>query len=300
MVAHQGQTETTEAGTDPAYVPDREVFDAYTHQQIWDLVHEQLAPGELGRLAGAWDLAAGSVDTAFDEFARDIARLSGEWSGIAAAEAARAAAALVRAGDDAATVCRTVAQLLAADATAAESVRAAIPAPPGAYLPDPDPAVEAATGPARRTSYNITAATLTAEAQDAMTYRYNPAIPASGDRVPRFPTPAEGSSSAPASAPSSSPAASSPPRNVPALEIPPAPVNPATGGPAAPPTQDGFAPNATSGETAFGEPPTGPGSADPAAPNEARTEPPPATPPALGGQTVSERPDRADPGGGSR
>lgn len=201
MVARKGQTGTTDAGTDPAYVPDREVFGAYTHQQIWDLVHERLAPGELSRLAGAWELAADAVDTAFDEFARDIARLSGEWSGIAAAEAARAAAALVRAGDDTATVCRVVGQLLAGDATAAESVRAAIPAPPPPYVPDPDPAVEAATGPVRRTSYNITAATLTAEAQDAMTYRYNPAIPASGDQVPRFPSPAEtptGQDSAPA------------------------------------------------------------------------------------------------------
>ncbi|MGW6334451.1 hypothetical protein [Nocardia rhamnosiphila] len=191
-MAQQGQPGTAGAGTDPAYVPDREVFGAYTHQQIWDLAHEELAPAELSRLADTWGHTATAVETAFDEFARDLTRLSGDWSGVAAVAAARAAAAFVRAGDDAVAVCRVVEQLLAADSTAAESVRAAIPPPPGPYLPHPDPAVEAAAGVQRRTAYNTAAATLTAEAQDAMTFGYNPTIPASGDAVPRFIAPVAG------------------------------------------------------------------------------------------------------------
>lgn len=191
-MAQQGQPGTAGAGTDPAYVPDREVFGAYTHQQIWDLVHEELAPAELSRLADTWGHTATTVETAFDEFARDLTRFSGDWSGLAAVAAARAAAAFVLAGDDAVAVCRVVEQKLSADSTAAESVRAAIPPPPGPYLPDPDPAVEAATGAQRRTAYNTAAATLTAEAQDAMTFGYNPTIPASGDAVPRFTAPVAG------------------------------------------------------------------------------------------------------------
>ncbi|MFI2233067.1 hypothetical protein [Nocardia testacea] len=188
-MAQQGQPGTAGAGTDPAYVPDREVFGGYTHQQIWDLVHEALAPAELSRLADTWGHTATAVETAFDEFARDLTRFSGDWSGLAAVGAAAAAAAFVRAGDDAVAVCRVVEQKLAADSAAAEAVRAAIPPPPASYLPDPDPAVEAATGAQRRTAYNTAAAALTAQAQDAMTFGYNPTIPASGDAVPRF-TPA--------------------------------------------------------------------------------------------------------------
>lgn len=185
-MAQQGQTDPG-TGTDPAYAPDREVFDAYTHQQIWDLVHEKLAPAELADLAGAWGRSANALETAFDDFARELTRHSGDWSGLAAATAARAVAALVRAGDDSVAVCRVVEQLVVADSRAAEAVRAAIPPPPPPYLPDPDPAVEAATGAGRRTAYNSSVATLTADARDAMTFRYNPAIPASGDNVPRFP-----------------------------------------------------------------------------------------------------------------
>ncbi|MFI5715084.1 hypothetical protein [Nocardia sp. NPDC051750] len=195
-MAHQGQTGRTNTGTDPAYVPDREIFDAYTHQQIWDLAHEKLAPAELRRLADAWGLAASVLESAFDDHAREITRLSGEWSGIAAATAARAAAALVQAGDDSVAVCRVLQQLMTADSGAAESVRAAIPPPPAPYRPDPDPAVEAATGAQRRMAYNTAVAAAAAAAQDAMTFGYNPTIPASGDAVPRFPTAVEGADTA--------------------------------------------------------------------------------------------------------
>ncbi|WP_328390009.1 hypothetical protein [Nocardia sp. NBC_00416] len=188
-MAQQGQPDTAGTGADPAYVRDREVFDAYTHQQIWDRVHQVLAPAELRRLADTWGATATAVESAFDDFARDITRFSGDWSGLAAAAAARAVAAFVEAGDDSVAVSRVVEQLIAADSTAAESVRAAIPPPPAPYLPDPDPAVEAAEGARRRTAYNTTAAALTADAQDAMAFNYNPTIPASGDNVPRFAAP---------------------------------------------------------------------------------------------------------------
>ncbi|MGW5387930.1 hypothetical protein [Nocardia sp. NPDC003963] len=212
-MAQQGQPGTTQAGTDPAYVPDRDVFDAYTHQEIWDLAHEVLAPAELSRLADTWGHTATAVETAFDEFARDLTHFSGGWSGLSATAAARAATAFVRAGDDAVGVCRVVEQLLAADSAAAESVRTAIPPPPGPYLPDPDPVAEAAAGAPRRTAYNTAAAALTAAAQDAMTFGYNPTIPASGDCVPRFAPPAdEGPVPGPpaAGAPARDPAATAP------------------------------------------------------------------------------------------
>lgn len=217
IVAQQGQPGTTGAGTDPAYVPDREVFDAYTHQQIWDLAHEALAPAELSRLADTWGHTADAVETAFDEFARGLPRFSGGWSGQSATAAAQAAAAFVRAGDDAVRVCRVVEQLLAGDSAAAESVRTAIPPPPGPYLPDPDPAVEAATGAQRRTAYNTAAAALTADAQDTMTFGYNPTIPASGDSVPRFAGPVGGEHAA---GPPAATAPASPEPSVPAATTP--------------------------------------------------------------------------------
>ena len=186
-MTYQGQAGTTRTGTDPAYVPDREVFDAYTHQQIWELARERLAPAELRRVADAWGRTADTVESAFDEHARELTRLSGEWSGVAAAAAMQAATALVQAGDDTVVVCRALRQLMTANSDAAESVRAAVPRLPDPFRPDPDSAVEAATGAQRRTAYNLATAAATASAQDAMTFGYNPTIPASGDSVPRFP-----------------------------------------------------------------------------------------------------------------
>ncbi len=187
-MTYQGQAGTPSTGTDPAYVPDREVFDAYTHQQIWDLARERLAPAELRRVADAWGRTADALESAFDEHARELTRLSGEWSGIAAGAAAQAATALVQAGDGTVEVCRALRHLMTANSDAAESVRAAIPPPSEPYRPDPDAAVEAAGGAQRRTAHNLATAAVTATAQDAMTFGYNPTIPASGDNVPRFPT----------------------------------------------------------------------------------------------------------------
>ncbi|WP_416564358.1 hypothetical protein [Nocardia testacea] len=260
-MAQQGQPGTAGAGTDPAYVPDREVFGGYTHQQIWDLVHEALAPADLSRLADTWGHTATAVETAFDEYVRDLTRFSGDWSGLAAVGAAEAAAAFVRAGDDAVAVCRVVEQKLAADSAAAEAVRAAIPPPPAPYLPDPDPAVEAATGAQRRMAYNTAAAALTAQAQDAMAFGYNPTIPASGDAVPRF-TPAVAGASD-----EEPPGAGSPPRPD-TLTTPPSPEygpgrTPPAGAAAPPPPAPG--PGGTPEGPAHGSAPEGTGP-DPGAP----------------------------------
>ncbi len=214
-MTYQGQTGTTSTGTEPAYVPDREVFDAYTHQQIWDLARERLAPAELRRVADAWGRTADALESAFDEHARELNRLSGEWSGIAAGAATQAAAALVQAADGTVEVCRALRHLMTANSDAAESLRAAIPPPPEPYRPDPDAAVEAATGAQRRTAHNLATAAATAAAQDAMTFGYNPAIPASGDSVPRFPavvaTAPESTGTAPVPERGSAPAPSSGP-----------------------------------------------------------------------------------------
>ncbi|WP_174552082.1 hypothetical protein [Nocardia sienata] len=283
-MAQQGQPGTAGAGTDPAYVPDREVFGAYTHQQIWDLVQEVLAPAELSRLADTWGHTATAVETAFDEFARDLARFSGDWSGLAAVAAARAAATFVQAGDDAVAVCHVVENLLSADSAAAESVRAAIPPPPSPYLPDPDPAVEAATGARRRTTYNTAAATLTAEAQDAMTFGYNPTIPASGDAVPRFTPPGAGAAedepptAGPPALPDSSAAAPPSQETV----APPWSASPAPDGaqeePAHDPAPDPGAPVAVRGGESDGSPAAAPRpAAQIAAPESAPTAPPAGT-----------------------
>ncbi|MGY2062650.1 hypothetical protein ACW9HQ_47855, partial [Nocardia gipuzkoensis] len=60
------------AEVDPPYVPDREVFGAFTHQEIWDLVHESLDPMALGRVADAWRRQAELVGEAFRVFADSV------------------------------------------------------------------------------------------------------------------------------------------------------------------------------------------------------------------------------------
>lgn len=273
----QGQPGTASAGTDPAYVPDREVFDAYTHQQIWDLARERLAPAELRRVADTWGYAADALESAFDEHARDITRLSGEWSGVAAAAAARSATALVRAGADTAGVCRVLQQLMAANSDAAEAVRVAVPPPPPPYRPDPDSAVEAATGAQRRTAYNLAVAAAAATAQDAMTFGYNPTIPASGDSVPVFPAVKTPAPETPGAPELTVPRGTTTPNTEPATAVGPESGSPVTT-PAGPPAPDS-APAPDSG----------------AAPGRAGEDPQPllgheATPPTAGSEDEPQSP----------
>ncbi|MFE3446727.1 hypothetical protein ACFXNW_27170 [Nocardia sp. NPDC059180] len=170
---------------DPAYAPEREHFIGYTHQEIWDRVHEVMDPAALDRAAAVWQANAVALGEAFRAFGDATNREFARWSGHTADAAAQATREFVAAGADAHDVCTAVAALLELDRDAAQTVRAAI-APPQPYRPLDDPAAEAIHGGQRRMDHDIAAAAVTADVQDLMTHVYSPAIPASGDRVPRF------------------------------------------------------------------------------------------------------------------
>ncbi|MFI2281859.1 hypothetical protein [Nocardia beijingensis] len=186
----------TDDATDPAYAPDRELFGAYTHQQIWDLVHEALDPAALGRIAAAWQANATAVADAFQAFSDATNREFARWSGRAADAAVGATRQFVRAGEDVHDVCRAVARLMELNSDAAQTVRGAI-APPQRYRPLADPVAEAVYGGKRRMEHDSAAADIEADVRDTMTYVYTPTMPATGDRVPRFPRPHEGTDTAP-------------------------------------------------------------------------------------------------------
>ncbi|WP_280233715.1 hypothetical protein [Nocardia cyriacigeorgica] len=171
--------------TDPAYAPEREHFIGYTHQEIWDRVHEVMDPAALDRAAAVWRANAVAVGEAFRAFGAAADREFARWSGQTADAAAQATREFIRVGTDAHDVCAAVAALLEFDRDAAQTVRAAI-VPPEPYRPLDDPAAEAIHGGQRRMDHDIAAAAVTADVQDLMTHVYSPAIPASGDRVPRF------------------------------------------------------------------------------------------------------------------
>ncbi|MGQ4617679.1 hypothetical protein [Nocardia sp. R7R-8] len=180
----------TDDATDPAYAPDRELFGAYTHQQIWDLVHEALDPAALGRTAAAWQANATAVAEAFQAFSDATNREFARWSGRAADAAVSATRQFVRTGGEAHDVCRAVARLMELNSDAAQTVRGAI-TPPQRYRPLADPAAEAVYGGKRRMEHDSAAADIEADVRDTMTYVYTPTMPATGDRVPRFPRPRE-------------------------------------------------------------------------------------------------------------
>ncbi|WP_327110466.1 hypothetical protein OHB12_22080 [Nocardia sp. NBC_01730] len=178
----------TEGATDPPYAPDRELFGAYTHQQIWELVHEALDPAALNRTADAWQANARAVAEAFQAFSDATNREFAHWSGRAADAAVRATREFVRAGTEAHDVCRAIARLMELNGDAAQTVRGAIP-PQQRYRPLEDPAAEAVYGGKRRMDHDSAAADIEADVRDTMTYVYAPTMPASGDRVPQFPRP---------------------------------------------------------------------------------------------------------------
>ncbi|WP_051023093.1 hypothetical protein [Nocardia pneumoniae] len=183
-------SEFSDGATDPAYAPDRELFGAYTHQQIWDLVHEALDPAALGRTAAAWQANATAVATAFQAFSDATNREFAQWAGRAADAAVTATRQFVRAGGEAHDVCRAVARLMELNSDAAQTVRGAI-TPPQRYEPLADPAAEAVYGGKRRMEHDSAAADIEADVRDTMTYVYTPTMPATGDRVPQFPRPQE-------------------------------------------------------------------------------------------------------------
>ncbi|MBF6333811.1 hypothetical protein [Nocardia transvalensis] len=175
-----------EYGVDPPYVPDREVFGAFTHQEIWDLVHEALDPSALGRVADSWRHNAELVGEAFRVFSDTVDREFARWGGQSREAAVRATRNFVARGLVVPEVCDALQHLLEADAEVAQSIRDAIPPPPPPYRPLDDPAAEAVHGGQRRMEYDLAAAATLADVRDVMTYLYNPSLPASGDRVPRF------------------------------------------------------------------------------------------------------------------
>ncbi|WP_433600371.1 hypothetical protein ACQPXH_00415 [Nocardia sp. CA-135953] len=174
------------AGVDPAYVPDRESFDSYRHQQIWDLVHEKIDPGAMGQIASEWSKRADKLHELFDAFSREVKSEFASWSGTFAATAQQSTDAFVAAGGEQHDTALTVQRLMDLNASAAQTVKAAIPPPPPPYQEDADAAQEAANGADRRTAYNLAASEAEATAQDTMNFVYNPTLPASGDSVPRF------------------------------------------------------------------------------------------------------------------
>ncbi|WP_280402187.1 hypothetical protein [Nocardia carnea] len=174
------------AGTDPPYAPERECFGSFTHQEIWDRVHEVLDPAALGAAAAAWKSNADAVAAAFGAFADTVRREFTSWSGHSATAAWQATQEFVRTGEATHEVCRAVQRLMEGNSDAAQTLRAALVAPQP-YRPLDDPAAEAVHGGRRRMEHDIASAAATADAQAAMTTLYLPTIPVSGDRVPSFP-----------------------------------------------------------------------------------------------------------------
>ncbi|MQY23836.1 WXG100 family type VII secretion target [Nocardia macrotermitis] len=177
------------AGVDGAYVADREQFNSYTHQQIWDLVHEKLSPDALGQTASHWSDRAQKLHDLFDEYSRVVKRELAEWSGEAAESAQKAISTLLSASEETHSTATTVQRLMDLNSSAAQTVKAAIPPPAAPYQEDSNPAKEAAEGAAQRTAYNTAAAEAEAGVRDTMNFVYNPTMPASGDSVPRFVAP---------------------------------------------------------------------------------------------------------------
>ncbi|MFI5781701.1 hypothetical protein [Nocardia sp. NPDC051570] len=176
----------TPADVDPPYVPDREVFGAFTHQEIWDLVHEALDPAALGRIADSWRRQAELVGEAFRVFSDSVNGELARWRGQTQDVAQRTTREFVDRGLALPDVCDTLQRLMAANAEAAQSIRDAIPPPPPPYRPLTDPTAEAVHGGQRRMAHDLAAAAALADARDVLTHVYNPTLPASGDRVPRF------------------------------------------------------------------------------------------------------------------
>ncbi|MCP2291955.1 WXG100 family type VII secretion target [Nocardia amikacinitolerans] len=178
-----------DAATDPPYVTDRESFDAYSHREIWELVHEALRPAELGRVAAGWQAGAEALDELFAAFAAAVRREFAEWHGEAATAARESTEQFLRAGAAVRDVCAELHRLMESNSSAAQAIRDAIPPPPEPYAPNPDPVLEAIEGGPRKMAHDIAAAEALADAQDTLTFGYNSTLVASGDAVPVFGTP---------------------------------------------------------------------------------------------------------------
>ena len=174
-----------EPAYDPPYVGDREIYGAYDHDQLWNLVREALDPTALGEVAAAWHHQAEAIETAFDTFADTVRGEFEHWSGRARAVAEPMTAAFIAHGGSASEICALLHQVMEANAEAAQMIRDAMPEPRD-YRPLPDAVAEVVHGGVRRMAHEIAAAADLADAHDIMTFRYNTTLAASGDRIPRF------------------------------------------------------------------------------------------------------------------
>ncbi|MEV5651894.1 hypothetical protein AB0L57_26925 [Nocardia sp. NPDC052254] len=170
---------------DPPYVPDREMYGAHSHDQLWNLVHEALDPTALGEVASAWQYQAEAVGAAFRTFADTCRGEFAHWSGRARAAAEPMTETFIATGATTAETCALLRRVLEADAEAAQAIRDALPEPRD-YLPLSDSVAEAVHGGVRRMAHDIAAAAALADTRDIMTFRYNSTLAASGDRIPRF------------------------------------------------------------------------------------------------------------------
>ena len=173
---------------DAPYVPDREMFGGYTHRELWDRVHEVVDPGALGAAGDSWRRTADLVGEAFRTFSDSTNAEFARWSGRARDAAQQATRDFVECAGAVAETCGVLAHLLEADADAVQAIRDAMAPPPPPYRPLDDPAAEAVHGGHRRMAHDMRVADAQAAARDTMTTVYNPTLPVSGDRVPRFPS----------------------------------------------------------------------------------------------------------------
>ncbi|MEU7768556.1 hypothetical protein AB0B25_26095 [Nocardia sp. NPDC049190] len=125
----------THRRTDPAYVPNVEIFDGLTHEEIHAKV-QSLEPAVLAMGRQGWaDSAAELADAVSQAHIEIRAAIADGWRGSAAESAAAVVGVFEQSGQDLADVLAVVAQRLGQASDAAEAVRAAV-AEPSAVAPD--------------------------------------------------------------------------------------------------------------------------------------------------------------------
>ncbi|MEU7628399.1 hypothetical protein AB0C34_00245 [Nocardia sp. NPDC049220] len=181
----------THRRTDPAYVPNVEIFDSLTHEEIHAKV-QLLEPAVLATGRQGWaDSAAELADAVSQAHIAIRAALTDGWRGGAAASAAAVVGVFEQSGQDLADVLAVVAQRLGQASDAAEAVRAAV-AEPSAVAPD---LAAALLDPNQATS-NVDGQKASEHARQdavrAMNDIYAGVFIQTGDNVPAFPDTVEG------------------------------------------------------------------------------------------------------------
>ncbi|MGO4614938.1 WXG100 family type VII secretion target [Nocardia sp. 2YAB30] len=180
----------THRRTDPAYVPNVEIFDNLTHDEIHAKV-QLLNPALLAGGQQAWaDSGAGLADAIFQAHTEIRAAIADGWRGSAAESAVAVVRVFEQSGQDLADVLAVVSQRLGQASDAAEALRAAVSEPSGVA---PDLAA-ALLDPAQATS-NIDGQKEGEHARQdvvrAMTDIYAGVFIRTGTDVPAFPDEAD-------------------------------------------------------------------------------------------------------------